>query len=255
MEQTYYDRLTSRNYLFIDDILQEKIKATKLCFLGCGLGGNIAIAAARLGFQNFILCDDDLVSIENLNRQPYFYRVVNTEKIYSLRDQLMQINNETKISTFFNRITIDSIKDYHLEADIFINTIDYGPDYVHVTDYLSQTKGHLVVAPANIGFGSLILNFSSNSSSFSNIVGNDYSMENIIFSSLAASNTAFSSYIQDHRDHILNEIEKRRYDPQIVVASNLTSALTLTAICEYLGNRSVKLAPEVIYLDLKGIVS
>jgi tRNA A37 threonylcarbamoyladenosine dehydratase len=60
-----------RNFLYISESNQEKIKNFRILIGGCGLGSVIAECALRLGFENLTVIDGDKVELSNLNRQNY----------------------------------------------------------------------------------------------------------------------------------------------------------------------------------------
>ena len=252
MSVNTYSKLVSRNYAFISDDLQSKIKTATLCFLGCGLGANIALCATRMGFQHFVLCDDDFIEMENLNRQPYFYKVINMKKVTSLKEHILAINPEAEVTVVEERIKEASFDVDKLNADYYINTIDWGSDYVKITDYLSKKQKKTVINPMNIGFGSLVQTFTSASARFADIIENDaFEMENIVFKIIEKADLHLAPYIQNNKARILEEIRNKTFEPQLSAASNFTAAIVTTLLCKLLDQQPITVAPEAIYLDLK----
>lgn len=58
-----------RNFLYISEANQKRIKNFRIFIGGCGLGSVIAECALRLGFENLTVIDGDKVELSNLNRQ------------------------------------------------------------------------------------------------------------------------------------------------------------------------------------------
>ena len=60
----------SRTEMLLGTEKQEKLKISKIAIFGIGgVGSYVAEALARSGIQDFILVDNDKVSITNINRQ------------------------------------------------------------------------------------------------------------------------------------------------------------------------------------------
>ena len=66
-----YNELVARNAGYIDPATQLAIRSCRLLIAGCGIGSSPAVCAARMGFENFVLVDGDVVDRHNLNRQFY----------------------------------------------------------------------------------------------------------------------------------------------------------------------------------------
>lgn len=248
-QQKIYDLFISRNYHFIPHFIQKKIKSITLCFLGCGLGANIALLSARLGFQNFLLYDFDSIELSNLNRQPYFRENIYKDKANTLKEYLLKINPSINIKSENRKVDLDFIKNDIKNFDFCVNTIDFGKEYINITDHVSKRKGIPVLIPMNIGFGSFVMVFNNKSKSFQNINGtNNYDMTHVITKLIEASNINFEDYISPNK--IFSEISIKQYDPQLGLASSLTSALVNGIIIKILAGEAVKTSPQAIYVDL-----
>lgn len=77
-----------------------------ICIVGCGgIGSNVAMIAARMGFKEFILWDADIVEDYNLANQQFFPRHIGKPKVEALAELLQSFNPDIKVQThniFFN---------------------------------------------------------------------------------------------------------------------------------------------------------
>lgn len=115
---------TSRNHGYISEQTQRKIAQTRLFIAGCGIGSQVAMALARMGFQKFILMDGDIVSLTNLNRQGYYFDQIGLNKSRALAENLKRINPEVQIEIceyHFNQEHTQMME----RTDVVIDTIDF----------------------------------------------------------------------------------------------------------------------------------
>ncbi len=78
--------------------VREKLKDKKIGIAGCGgLGSNLAINLVRMGADNLVLVDFDVIEPSNLNRQQYFQEDVGKPKVETLKDVLLKINPKSQI--------------------------------------------------------------------------------------------------------------------------------------------------------------
>src|SRR5690349_19847852 len=125
MNEFSYEKLVSRNYLFIDNVSQKTIKNTTLVFAGCGLSSVMIEMAARVGFEKFVLIDSDSVELSNLNRQNYQLSDLGSFKVDALEKKLMNINPDIQVSLIKDGIkNINDIESVISQGNIIINTID-----------------------------------------------------------------------------------------------------------------------------------
>ena len=67
MSQAFdYSTFVLRNNGYVSAEVQAKVRESTLMFAGCGIGSAPAIAAARFGFERFILVDGDVVRLEQV---------------------------------------------------------------------------------------------------------------------------------------------------------------------------------------------
>lgn len=101
-----------------------KISEAKVCIVGLGGVGSVsALAFARLGIKNFILCDFDIVQISNCNRQLIAnLNTIGMKKVDVCEKMIKEINNEAKI--------IKISEKFGSESTLFENQIDYLVDAI-----------------------------------------------------------------------------------------------------------------------------
>lgn len=223
----------SRNYIFISDQLQDKIESTKILIAGCGMGSQIAITLARLGFQNFILIDGDSFDESNINRQHCFECDLGKNKAKVTKDYILKINNKAKIKVInkniknFNEIKKESF-------DIVINTIDLDSlFFVELNEYCVKNN-KLEIFPLNIGFIGYVLLYNIE---IKKII-TDYKQEILskIFKDLND-----MEYNQKFEEYLSRDIE---YDPQNVIATLQNSSIISKIILDYLSNKQLRYFPE-----------
>jgi len=78
--------------------IRNKLKNFTIGIAGAGgLGSNCAVALARTGIGRLIICDFDIVTESNLNRQYYFKNQVGIKKVTALKENILKINPHTEV--------------------------------------------------------------------------------------------------------------------------------------------------------------
>lgn len=116
----------SRTEMLIGTENLEKIKSKKVAIFGIGgVGGYVVEGLARAGIQEFVLIDNDEISITNLNRQIHAtHKTIGKSKVQVMKERIKEINPNAKIKTyqiFFMQNSKEKIID---------ETIDYVVDAV-----------------------------------------------------------------------------------------------------------------------------
>jgi len=159
-----YDTFVMRNSGYIDAATQAKIRNTKLLIAGCGIGSGPAVCAARLGFENFILVDGDVVDAHNTNRQFYDFADVGRPKVEALKEKILRINPEARveaIQAYLDEGNTDAIVG---KADIVFDTVDFLDLQAILRLHLSAKKHHVEIFTAlSVGFGALVWYFPASS--------------------------------------------------------------------------------------------
>src|SRR5690349_9979884 len=96
-DQPDYATFTARNRGYVSNDSQLRMRSARLMIAGCGIGSSSAICAARMGFENFVLVDGDVVDAHNLNRQFYDFSDVGRPKVEALKAAILRINPEAKV--------------------------------------------------------------------------------------------------------------------------------------------------------------
>lgn len=131
-----YRDFTLRNRGYIDAGSQEKIHATRVLVAGCGLGSTIAESLLRSGFVHLTLVDHDTVAAHNLNRQAYDRGDVGRRKVDALRDRLLAVFPEAKVTAVADRVNGGNAVALVKNADLVMDTIDFLslPDLIALHD-------------------------------------------------------------------------------------------------------------------------
>jgi len=136
---------------------QKILKKSSVLIVGAGgLGSPVALYLSAMGVGNIGICDEDVVSLSNLQRQViHFTSDIDREKIISAKEKMLLINPNISVKTynkFLNRETIfDTVREYdfvidatdNFEAKFLINEacIKEGVAFSHagVLEYVGQT--------------------------------------------------------------------------------------------------------------------
>ena len=103
-----------------------KLNNSKVAIFGIGgVGGFVAEGLVRAGIGKFILVDNDVVSITNLNRQIIAtHKTIGKAKVDLMKDRILEINPNAEVTTF---------KEFYLpntDSNIKIDDIDYLVDCI-----------------------------------------------------------------------------------------------------------------------------
>ena len=144
--------------LYFKDEEKEKIKKTKILIIGCGgLGSNIAIILTRVGHDNIIIVDYDKVEMKNLNRQQFFYNEVGKSKVHSIKERLLMINPDIKITAIEKKLTrklLEKIIKKH-KPDIIVEAVDKIKSKAMIFETALSMKKIVITASGVAGFGDI----------------------------------------------------------------------------------------------------
>lgn len=231
----------TRNYLFISDEVQRKLSECRVLIIGSGLGSVIAESLLRIGVQNLCVCDGDVVSESNLNRQNYTNACVSKSKAEALSLRLLAIHPNLNIETVDHFLNASDMEEMIPRFDFIINTIDFdSPAYIACHE-LCRKFGKLEFLPINLGFGFGLF-------VFKDIFFNEnFSKETIL--DYIVSGQRESQYMKDKLAEYSQV--KRDYDPQLIVGALGNAAMICTVICKQLNNEKIKSFPLFYFCDFK----
>ncbi|SHH76889.1 HesA/MoeB/ThiF family protein [Flavobacterium defluvii] len=151
------NQLYTRNRLYITTEEQGLIKNTPILLGGAGIGSAIAECLLRLGFENLTIIDGDVVELSNLNRQNYTEENILKSKAEAIKERLLSINNNAKITIHNCFLTPENVSDYIKDCKIAVNALDFTSDVPLLFDSICQKKNIPVLHPYNLGWGALII--------------------------------------------------------------------------------------------------
>ena len=105
------NELFSRARMVLGDAAMEKLAGSTVAVFGIGgVGSYIAEALARGGVGHLILCDNDVVSVSNINRQLIaLHSTVGRPKVEVMAERIHDINPDAKVEihqTFYDAQTV-----------------------------------------------------------------------------------------------------------------------------------------------------
>ncbi|MCB0420592.1 MAG: ThiF family adenylyltransferase [Bdellovibrionales bacterium] len=165
-----YSLAFTRNLGILTAEEQLKIGKAHISIAGMGgVGGEYLISLVRMGFQNFRICDIDEFEIQNFNRQfganIHSLQHLKTKTMYEMA---LQINPNCRIEIFSEPIQESNADQFLIGTDLVVDGIDFFQMNAHkVLIHRAQSRGIATLAAVPLGFGAGIINFHSNSPSFS----------------------------------------------------------------------------------------
>ncbi len=241
----------SRNYLYIANDNQAKIKKCRVLIGGCGLGSIIAECALRLGFENITIVDGDKVELSNLNRQNYTHADIGKFKVGALKARLLQINPKARITGIRTFLKKDNISDYlNSDFDIAINTIDFTSDIPFLFDEICCNSGIPVLHPLNLGWGAGLIIITQQSRKLIELDSDHEGFE------LKMAKHFHKELKQEHRipeyltDIITQYSQLKRpgiSPPQLSVGSWLVASMCTTLMYNLCMRKPVKTFPEIYF--------
>ena len=254
-----YDRFVTRNEGYVDATTQEKIRDSRLLIAGCGLGASTAIAAARMGFEQFVLIDGDSVDLHNLNRQFYDFDDVGHPKVAALRKHLLRINPQARVEAVQANLDQHNAAALVGRCDIVFDTIDFlDLEAILALHTSAQAHSRPIFTALSIGFGAGVLYFPPDSpASLAQIIQADMaSAASDGQTSYAAVFAKIMGRIGAHLDRqVVEQVERAltvmedgRPCPasQISVGSFTVAALAVSMMHDMLSGRSVPAAPVMV---------
>jgi sulfur carrier protein ThiS adenylyltransferase len=148
---------------------REILKKKKVGIAGVGgLGSNCAVSLARVGLGELIICDFDVVSVSNLNRQYYFVHQVGTPKVQALHDNIEMINPVVKVTAHHIRLDPVNMKHIFRDCDIIIEAFDQAEMKQMIYETVIEEMGDKVLI-SGMGLGGWGNNNSITQNKFGNL--------------------------------------------------------------------------------------
>ena len=260
-----YETSIIRNSGYIKAETQEKIRRTKLLIAGCGIGSSLAVCAARMGIENFVLVDGDVIDAHNLNRQFYDFSDVGQFKVDALKDKILRINPEAKVEAIRANLDANNTDGIVSKADIIFDTVDFLdlPAILQLHNSAKKHKVHIFTA-LSVGFGALVWYFPAGSSP---------TLPDILAPNIAEVNAdgavpsyadVFASFIQRIARHLDAEVVEQVTKvltmmkdgkpcpaSQVAVGSFAIGAMAMSMMHDLLSGNPVPSAPKMVIHSFK----
>lgn len=122
-----YSQLFSRNLGVVTEAEQARLRTACVGIAGCGgVGGAYALTFARMGVGAFHLADFDGFEAANFNRQQgATVANIGRPKTEVLREMILAVNPEAKVTLFPHGITTDSVSAFLTGASVVMDGIDF----------------------------------------------------------------------------------------------------------------------------------
>lgn len=243
----------NRNRLYIIEEEQKIIKKTSILLAGAGIGSVIAECLLRLGFETLTIIDGDIVELSNLNRQNYIEEDISIFKVEALKQRLLSINGEAKITIHNCFLTPDNVDQYIDDHKIAINALDFISEVPLLFDSLCQKKNIPVLHPYNLGWAALVLVISKDqglhilekpNESFSEMNVVDY----------VSNYMRYSGNPQEWLDEIIDKYKnehKKLSPPQLSIASWQVAAVCAAIAFDIATDKPIKNFPEFYFTTIR----
>lgn len=263
-----YGTFVTRNSGYVSAETQSKIRQKTLLFAGAGIGAAVAVCAARMGFEKFVLVDGDVVEPHNLNRQFYDFADIGKPKVDALKDKILRINPEAQVEALQVYLTPENTDAIVAKADIVFDTVDF-LDLEAILSLHTCAKNRQVelFTALSIGFGAGVLYFPA---------GSGMSLADLVAGDVASADAAggahytnvFASIIQRIGQHLdaqvveqiakaLTIMEDGKPCPasQVAVGSFTIAALAVAMMHDMLDGREIPTAPHMVIHSFRNHVT
>jgi len=246
MEQRY-----SRNRIYLTEGEQKLIQTTPILLGGAGIGSVIAECLVRFGFETITLIDGDVVELSNLNRQNYVERDVSTPKVDALKNRLIAINSNAKITTHNCFITPDTVQSFVVGHAIAINALDFTSDVPLLFDRVCQENNVPVLHPYNLGWGALVMVIPENIG-LDSLRETDRPFNEVSVVRYVSDYMRQKGNVQNWLDETIKKYQEEEHQlppPQLSIASWLVAGICTQVIFDLVTERPVRKFPE-FYLTI-----
>lgn len=120
-----------------------------------GLGSNVAMLLARAGVGKLIICDFDIVSLSNLNRQAFNLDQVGMYKVEAIAQNIGKVNPYIELEIHKLRLDKESVQQLYYGVDIMIEAFDSAAAKAMLIECYSQhfPETELICASGLAGYG------------------------------------------------------------------------------------------------------
>ena len=247
------DQRNIRNRIYITPQQQEIIKNTPILLGGAGIGSVIAECLLRLGFETLTIIDGDVVELSNLNRQNYTEKDISKPKVEALKERLLSINSEAKITTHNCFLTQENVEEYIKDHKIAINALDFTSDVPLLFDSICQSRKIPVLHPYNLGWGALVLVISEEEGLDAlKKSGEKFTEINVV--NYVLEYMQYWENPQEWLEKVLDEYikeDKNLSPPQLSIASWLVAGLCTNIAFDIAVNNHIKVFPEFYLTTIK----
>lgn len=119
-----------------------------------GIGSNVAVNPVRSGIKEFTIADFDRVEASNLNRQFYFAGQVGGFKVDMLRENLLRICPDLKITTIADRLTDSNLMRHFSACSVIVEGFDKAEEKKMLLEEFAGDR-RLVVSASEIAGSSV----------------------------------------------------------------------------------------------------
>lgn len=261
-----YEEFVARNSGYIAPQTQSRMREAKLLIAGCGIGSSPAICAARMGFENFILVDGDVVDGHNLNRQFYDFADIGRPKVAALKEKILRINPNASVDAVEAYLGAENTDAIVGRADIVFDTVDFLDLPAILRLHTSAKRQAVPVFTAlSVGFGALVWYFPAGSGpSLADIIAPDVAGAAQTAEAAPAYADVFASFIQRLAPHLDRQVVEQvgrvltlmkdgKPCPasQVAVGSFAIGAMAMALIHDLLACNPLPAAPKLLVHSFK----
>lgn len=130
------------------------LRSVRIGIIGAGgLGSNCAVHLVRSGFTDLVLADADEVEASNLNRQHFTLAQVGCPKVTALRDNLLAINPEARITAHPLHVDARNMTELFGTCDAVVEAVDDPRTKKLIVETMTPAGRFVVGASGLGGFG------------------------------------------------------------------------------------------------------
>ncbi len=247
-----YEELVKRNFPLISRETQEKIRKLKVAIVGVGALSFVPAMLARLGGENFVLIDGDIIEAHNMNHQIYTVHHIGKPKVEALKEIILSINPQANVIALSSFVTLENLEEiwekYLSTARVIVDGIDpvtpLGGILISLELARKAKENEIVfLYPLDIGHGAILLTQLDELS-----LKGEEPLE--ILLNLMQKAQQFINFPQDYEEIIMKTLKEEIHYPQTILSAISASILVTTCILNLVQGKSL---PKLLYLDLANL--